>query len=196
MPTAALFGAAVKRVEDPRFLVAKTTYVESMKLAGMCGVAFVRSPHAHARIRSIDVGKASTHPGVVKVLTGEECARLCKPIRVEWDADLSVFDLEFKACDFPAIAEGRVRFVGDIVAAVVAEDRYVAEDGVELVEVDYEPLPAAVDPDKALDEGAPLLQSGLNIDPIITHHFAVDDYLEGFELMSSGQSGKIILNWA
>jgi carbon-monoxide dehydrogenase large subunit len=157
VPTAGLFGAAVKRVEDPRFLIAKTNYVESMKLPGMCGVAFVRSPHAHARIRSIDVSKALTHPGVVKVLTGEECARLCKPIRVEWDTELSVFDVEFKACNFPAIAEGKVRFVGDIVAAVVADDRYVAEDGVELVEVDYEPLPAAVDPEKALDKGAPLV---------------------------------------
>ena len=157
MPATGPFGAAVKRVEDPRFLLAKTNFVESMKLPGMLGVAFVRSPHAHARILGIDTSKAMALPGVKKVLTGEEVAKLCKPIRVEWDTELSVFDVEFKATDFPAIAVGKVRFVGDIVAAVVADDRYVAEDGVELVEVEYDPLPVVVDPEKAMEEDSPLV---------------------------------------
>ena len=155
MATASPFGASVKRVEDLRFLVGQSQYVEGIRLPGTLGVAFVRSPHAHARIRSIDVRKALALPGVVRVMVGEEARKLCKPIRVEWTK--SALQVKYKACDFHAIAVERVRFVGDIVAAVVAEDRYVAEDAVELVEVDYEPLPAVLDPEQALEKGSPLV---------------------------------------
>jgi len=147
MATAQAFGARVKRVEDPKFLAGQSQYVEGISLPNMLGVAFVRSPHAHARIKSIDVTKALALKGVYRVLTGEEANKICKAIRV--DVPPGKFPGAYKACDFPVIATGKVLFVGDIVAAVVADNRYVAEDGVELVEVDYEPLPAAIDPEKA-----------------------------------------------
>ena len=152
MPTVRPFGASVKRVEDPRFLVGRAQYVDDLKLPGTLGVAFVRSQHAHARITSIDVSKALEHPGVIRVLTGEEASKICKPIRVEWGK--GQIPLEYKACDFNAIAVGKTCFVGDIVAAVVGTNRYVAEDGVELVEVEYEPLEPVLDPEKAIEGGA------------------------------------------
>ncbi len=151
MPTVRLFGASVKRVEDPRFLVGRAQYVDDLKLPGTVSVAFVRSQHAHARITSIDASRALAHPGVIRVLTGEEAAKVCKPIRVEWGK--GKLPLEFKPCNFHAVAVGKVCFVGDIVAAVVATDRYVAEDGVELVEVDYDPLEPVLDPEKAMQGG-------------------------------------------
>src|SRR5689334_7342217 len=77
MPTVRAFGASVKRVEDPRFLVGRAQYVDALRLPGTVGVAFVRSQHAHARIKSIDASKALAHPGVLRVLTGEEAAKLC-----------------------------------------------------------------------------------------------------------------------
>lgn len=155
MPAARLFGASVKRVEDPRFLLGKATYVDDIRLPGTLGVALVRSPHAHARIKSIDTSKALQMEGVVRVLTGEEAAKRAKPQRVEFD--MTRFPGEYKPCDWPCIAVGKVRFVGDIVAAVVAESRYVAEDAAELVEVEYEPLPAVVDAEKGMEPGAPLV---------------------------------------
>lgn len=194
MPTAGPFGAAVKRVEDPRFLLAQTEYCESLKLPGMLGVAFVRSPHAHARIRSIDARRALEHPGVVEVLTGEQIAKICKPIRVEWDTDLSVFDVEFKACDFPAIAVEKVRFVGDIVAAVIADDRYVAEDGVDLVEVEYEPLPAVVDPEKALEEGSPLVHEEWGDNVMLRSTIANGDVETAFAEADVVVSGRFQMN--
>src|ERR1700730_1486466 len=155
MPTAGMFGARVKRLEDPRFLLGKAQYVDDLKLPGMLSVAFVRSPHAHARIKSIDPSRALALGGVHRILTGEEAAKSCKPIRVEFDP--AKFPGKYKPCDFPPLAVGKVAFVGDLVAAVVAENRYLAEDAVELVEVEYEPLPVVVDDEEAMKPGAPLV---------------------------------------
>ena len=155
MPTVRPFGASVKRVEDPRFLVGRAQYVDDLKLPEMVSIAFVRSQHAHARITSIDVSKALELPGILRVLTGEEVAKVCDPIRVEWGK--GKLPVEYKACDFHAIAVKKVCFVGDIVAAVVGTSRYVAEDGAELVEVDYDPLEPVLDPEKAMEKGATLV---------------------------------------
>ncbi len=144
MPTAGAFGARVKRVEDPRFLLGKAQYLSDMQLPGQLSVAFVRSSHAHARIKSIDASKAVALKGVRRVIIGKEAEKLCKPIRVE--VDPQKFPGKFKACSFDIIAINKVCFVGDLIAAVVATDRYVAEDAAELVEVDYEPLPVVLDP--------------------------------------------------
>ncbi|MGE0518491.1 MAG: xanthine dehydrogenase family protein molybdopterin-binding subunit, partial [Candidatus Binatia bacterium] len=121
MATAQAFGASVKRVEDPRFLTGQAEYVEGLRLPNTLSVAFVRSPYAHARIKSIDARKALAHPGVHRVLTGEEAKKLCKAIRVE--VPPGKFPGAYKACDFPAIAVGKALFVGDLVAAVVADNR-------------------------------------------------------------------------
>src|SRR5581483_680647 len=84
MPTVRPFGASVKRLEDPKYLLGRAQYVDDVKLPDTVSVAFVRSQHAHARIKSIDTSKALEMPGVLRVMTGEEAAKLCKPIRVEW----------------------------------------------------------------------------------------------------------------
>jgi carbon-monoxide dehydrogenase large subunit len=155
MATPRFFGAKVKRLEDPRFLLGRAQYVDDIKLPNTACVAFVRSTYAHARIKSIDASKALAIPGVLKVLTGEEASKKCKPLEVE--IDLSKFPGKYKSAVFPAIAVGKVAFVGDIVAAVVATDRYQAEDAAELIEVDYEALPVVLDAEEALKKGSPLV---------------------------------------
>ncbi|HZP41840.1 MAG TPA: xanthine dehydrogenase family protein molybdopterin-binding subunit [Candidatus Binatia bacterium] len=152
---ASIVGAAVKRVEDPRFLTGATQYVDDVRLPGTLAVAFVRSPHARARIRGIDASRAAALPGVVRVLLGEEVARRTKPLRPV--AKAGTFPGTFKSCAVSVVAVAEVGFVGEIVAAVVAESRYVAEDAAELVEVDWEPLKPVVDAERALEPGSPLV---------------------------------------
>ena len=122
MPTPRYFGAKVKRLEDPRFLLGKAQYVDDIKLPNTACVAFVRSTYAHAKIKSIDASKAVALPGVCKVLTGEEASRKCRPLEVE--IDLAKSPGKYKSAVFPPIAIGKVAFVGDIIAAIVATDRY------------------------------------------------------------------------
>jgi len=143
-------GSARKRVEDARFTQGKGDYVDDMKLKGMLHGDFVRSSHAHARIRGIDKDAALALPGVHAVLTAADL----KPLNLHYMPTL--------AGDVQAVlAEEKVLFQGQEVAFIVADDRYVAADAVELVEVDYEPLPVMVDPLKAMDEGAPVLREDL-----------------------------------
>lgn len=142
-------GARVKRREDPRFLRGEARYVADIELPRMVHVAFVRSPHAHALIRGIDLEAARAHPGFVDALTGAEAMDLARPIRCD-----SSFQ-GFKGADWRVLAVDRVRYAGEAVAAIVATSRYVAEDLVELVQIDYEPLPPIVDIDQALGSAAP-----------------------------------------
>src|SRR5262249_13397217 len=116
-------------------------------VANLCHAAIVRSPHAHARVLGYDVAAALAMEGVVGVITGADVAAACKPFGVGVTAPVHYY---------PA-ATDKVRFVGEPVAVVVARDRYLAEDAAEAVVVDYEPLPAVVDPEKALEPGAPVL---------------------------------------
>ena len=134
-------GQSIKRVEDPRILVGKGGYIDDVALPGMAQAAMVTSPHAHARIRSIDVSEARALPGVIGVYTGEDLSRVVDPCP------------SFASPPVPqhAIAIGKVRHVGEVVAAVVAEDRYIAEDAAELVQVEWEQLPANVDIEAALE---------------------------------------------
>ena len=186
MAVTGAFGARVKRVEDPRFLTGETTYIEGLNLANAWSVAFVRSPHAHARIGAITVEKALKHPGVHRVLTGEEINKICKPIRVEVPPEK--FPGSYQPVDFHAIAGGKVKFVGDIVAAVVADDRYVAEDGVDLVEVDYEPLTAVLDAEKAAEQGAPIIHDGLESNVLMAAT------LEGGDVDGAFKSADVTVN--
>ncbi|MFQ5880730.1 MAG: xanthine dehydrogenase family protein molybdopterin-binding subunit, partial [Dehalococcoidia bacterium] len=116
---------------------------------GMTYAAILRSPHAHARIKSINVEKAKAHPGVVGVFTGADLTGRVVP--TAWNIPAS----DLKTPPHPALAVDTVRHVGDGVAVVVAEDRYTAEDALELIEVEYEPLPATVNAEAATKEGAP-----------------------------------------
>ena len=179
MAVTGAFGASVKRVEDPRFLMGQAHYVDDLNLSNTLSVAFVRSSYAHARIKSIDASKALKHLGVVRVMTGEEAKKLCKPIRVEFPE--KDFPGKYKACDFHAIAVGKANFVGDIIAAVVATNRYVAEDGVELVEVEYEPLTPVLDPEEAAKPGSPLVHEEWGDNLMLTAKFDVGDVDKVFD---------------
>ena len=153
-------GQPVKRVEDPRLLAGQGRYVDDLRLPRMVSAAFVQSPHAHARLRRVDVSRAAALPGVVGVLTGEEAARRCRP----WRGILTDYVGMKTPLQYP-LAVDKVRYVGEPVVAIAAVDRYVAEDACDLVEVDYEPLPAVVDPEAAMRPGAPLIdeESGDNV---------------------------------
>ena len=152
--TGKMVGAQVRRLEDPRVLLGHTQYVDDLTLPDTVAVAFVRSPYAHARLAHIDASTAESHPGVLAVLTGADIADAIKPLRVEFDKSKNP---THKSCDWPVLAQGKVRLVGDLVAAVVATDRYIAEDAAALVDVDYDPLDVVWDPEQALEPNAPLV---------------------------------------
>ena len=142
-------GARVDRVEDARLLTGRGTFVDDIALPGMLHAAFVRSPFARAAIRGIDTAAALALPGVRFVFTA---ADLNPDAKQQWHTSIGPQSPETPR---PPLADGEVRFVGDPVALVVADDRYLAEDAAELVEVDYEPLPPVVD--YATAEGADAL---------------------------------------
>jgi carbon-monoxide dehydrogenase large subunit len=164
-----LIGAAVPRVEDARLLSGQGRYVADLALPGMLHAAFVRSPHAHARIAAIDVSAARRAPGVIACLTGEELAGHARTMRAPSRMR------NYRVTDFPALALGKVRHVGEAVAVVVATDRYLAEDAAELVAVKYEPLPTVADVDGALAEGAALLHDEAETNVILSRTFAQGD---------------------
>ena len=146
--TEKLIGKRIRRREDPRLITGTATYVDDMQLAGMHYASIVRSPHAAAKIRSIDIKAALAAPGVVAVFTGSDtkdvgpvpCGGSLPGLRVP---------------HHHILATDRVYYVGHAVAVVVAADRYVARDAADLVEIDWEILPAVADPEKALAAGAP-----------------------------------------
>jgi carbon-monoxide dehydrogenase large subunit len=144
-------GARVLRREDPRLLMGKGQYVDDLRVAGVLHAAFVRSSQAHATLGAIDTEAARVTPGVVGVFTGGDLAGLVLPIRATSATQ------GYKECDTPVLASGKVRFVGEPVAVVVAETRYQAEDGAEAVVVEYEPLSAVTEIEQALAEGAPAI---------------------------------------
>src|SRR5438309_2904922 len=150
-------GARVVRKEDKRFITGKGRYVDDIRLHGMTYAAFVRSPHAHAKIKSIDVGDAKNKPGVVDVLTGEQIVDdkignlICGWMIHSKDGGA------MKMGAWPAMAPETVRFVGQAVAVVIAETKNLARDAAEAVVVDYEELPAVADVHAAIKSGAPQL---------------------------------------
>jgi aerobic carbon-monoxide dehydrogenase large subunit len=137
----------MKRKEDPRFVRGQGRYIDDLKLPGMLHGAILRSPLAHARIKSIDTSAALAHPRVRAVVTGQDLAGL----GLAWMPTMSQDTQAVLATD-------KVRFQGQEVAFVVAEDRYAARDALELIEVDYEELPAVVNARKALDADAPVIR--------------------------------------
>jgi aerobic carbon-monoxide dehydrogenase large subunit len=143
-------GCKRKRVEDIRFVQGKGNYVDDLKLPGMLYGDFVRSPYGHARIKAIKADRAKALPGVIAVLTAADL----KPLSLHYMPTL--------AGDVQAVlAEDKVLFQNQEVAFVIAEDRYLAADAVELVDVEYEALPVSVDPFKAMASDAPLLREDL-----------------------------------
>ncbi len=151
-------GASIKRSEDPRILTGAGRYVDDIKLPGMLHAAFVRSPLAHARVISADVSAARALPGVVAAFTGAELEAMTVPGP---DALSALLGAGGPTPEFTLLATDKVRFAGDPVAVVVAESRYLAEDGCELVDVEYDSLPPVVNASLALDPGSPPLFANL-----------------------------------
>src|SRR5215470_7805880 len=141
-------GHSMKRKEDPRFIRGKGNYVDDIQLPGMLHMDIVRSPFAHAKIVKIDSSKALKIPGVLAVITGETLAQF----KLHWMPTL-MSDTQM------VLPTEKVMYQAQEVAAAIATDRYAAADGVEAVEVEYEPLPVVVDPFKALEPGAPVLRT-------------------------------------
>ncbi|HXG42396.1 MAG TPA: xanthine dehydrogenase family protein molybdopterin-binding subunit [Dehalococcoidia bacterium] len=144
-------GARVKRNEDVPLITGGGAYVDDLHLPGMVYLTFVRSPLAHARVMGIDVARAAALPGVVAVLTGQETRAMSAPL----PTSMTIPGL--RVPEHHLLALDRVRFVGEPVAVVVSVDPYVGRDAAELVQVDYDPLPAVVDPERALEADAPVL---------------------------------------
>ena len=148
MAVSKLFGASIKRREDPRLITGRATYTDDLQLPGMAYAQIVRSPYAHARIARLDVEAARRSPGVVAVYTGRDLQGVLNPIPTAW----LIPNSDLKTPPHPALAVDTVRYVGDGVAVVVAEDRYAARDAALLIEVEYDPLPAVVDQVKAVQK--------------------------------------------
>ena len=151
--TTTYVGRRVPRKEDPELLTGQSRYVDDLTLPGMVWAYVVRSPYAHARIRSVDVSRALEADGVVAAFTGADLAG-------EWAGSLPCAWPVTEEIKLPAhfpLAQDKARFVGDGVAVVVADSRAGAKDAAELVEVDYEPLPAVTDVIEASRDGSPLV---------------------------------------
>ena len=145
-------GTSIQRVEDNRVLTGRGRYVDDVVLPGMLHAAFLRSPHPHARITRIDTSQAVAMPGIVAVLTGDDMQRLSNPISIQMLPG-------YKSPVFFGVATDTVRFVGDPVALVVAESRYLAEDACDVIEVEYEQLQPVATIEHALDSNRPAIFS-------------------------------------
>jgi carbon-monoxide dehydrogenase large subunit len=152
-------GTSVKRSEDPRILTGGGRYTDDIKLPGMLHAAFVRSPLAHGQVLSVNAEAARALPGVVAVYTGADMATMTLPGQ---DPLFAMMGGGGPAPEYTLLATDKVRFVGDPVAIVVADSRYLAEDGCELVEVDYADLPPVASAAAALDAGSPRLFANLD----------------------------------
>ncbi|MGE0821663.1 MAG: xanthine dehydrogenase family protein molybdopterin-binding subunit [Candidatus Binatia bacterium] len=144
-------GTRIKRREDPRLITGQSLYTDDLQLPGMLHMSVLRSPYAHAKINSINVEDAKALPGVVAVLTSADVSEQTGPVPCVAEAP------GMKLPHHPLLAEGKVRYVGEPVAVVVATDRYVARDATDLIDVDYDPLDAIVDPEQAAAPGSVLL---------------------------------------
>ena len=155
-PTGGHVGRAMRRKEDPRLITGRARYIDDISLPGTLWAMLVRSPEAHAKIVSIDGSAAAARPGVHAVYTGEDMSDLGGPLPMAWAPP----GVEVANPEHWPLARGTVNHVGDPVAVVIGEDRYAVSDAAEDVLVEYEPLPAVVDPEKAL-EGGPFVHESL-----------------------------------
>ena len=161
------FGERIKRNEDPRLLTGRALFVDDVNLPGMAHITFVRSPYAHARIKSIETSAAKELPGVVAVYTAADLGSYWRTGILNVGVP-PVRGATFNERLHPILAKDKVRHVGEPVACVVAESRYIAEDAANRVVVDYESLPVHIDPRKALELGAALIHEDLK-DNVAAH---------------------------
>jgi carbon-monoxide dehydrogenase large subunit len=178
-----VFGSGIRRREDPRLITGSARYTDDISLPGMVYAAILRSPHAHARIKRIDATRAKAAPGVIGVFTGKDIDGHLKPIPCCW----LVPNSDMKIGPYWPIAQDVVRYVGDAVAVAVAENSYQAYDALDLIDVDYEPLPAVVDPEKAALEGAPQLH------PDIPKNQAFHWVVAGGDIDAAFKSAEVVV---
>ncbi len=168
-----LVGKRIRRREDPRLITGTATYVDDVKIPGMQYACIVRSPHAAAKIKGLNAKAALDHPGVAAVFTGADIKDLGP---VPCGASLP----GLRVPHHHLLAQDRVYFLGHPVAVVVATDRYIARDAADLVEVDYEPLDAVADPEKALAPGAPAVHPEWPDNIAFTYHQDGGDIAQAF----------------
>jgi carbon-monoxide dehydrogenase large subunit len=170
MTTSPEIGTPRKRSEDARLITGKTQWTDNIQLPGMCYVAFLRSPHAHARITRIDVSPATEQTGVIAAFSGRDFADEQGPLPCAWPVTEDMV-----LPDYLPLAVDEVRFVGEPVAMVVARDRYAAADALEAVDVDYEPLPVVLDMEEAIKDGADLVHGDKGTNKTYTWNFGNGD---------------------
>ena len=177
-------GQRVKRKEDRRLLTGRGRYIDDMEFPGALHAAFLRSPYPHARLKRVDVTQALKLPGVTSILTGSEVVALCDSMIGGRE------EQEFRLKDYP-LAVGKVRYVGEPIAVVAATNRYMAEDAVEGIQVEYEPLPAVVDAERAMERGAPLLFEELGTNLIWRRTFRYGDVEAAFQQANRVIQGRL-----
>ena len=175
-PSTSPLGKPIKRTEDPRFITGKGRYLDDIKLQSMTHMAILRSPYAHANIRSIDTSAARAMPGVVAVFVGADIPY--NPLPMAWPAGGSA-GIQNNVNTPRVLATDSVKWTGEGVAAVVAETEAQAYDALEAIQVDWEPLPAVVDAEKAMADGAPQLHE--NAPKNVVFEWTVGDGLLGID---------------
>jgi carbon-monoxide dehydrogenase large subunit len=168
-------GQSLRRKEDPRLITGRARYVDDISLPGTLWAALVRSPEAHAKIVSIDVGAARERPGIHAIFTGDDMADLEAPLPMAWVPP----GVEVKNPEHWPLARGTVNHVGDPVAVVLGDDRHAVMDAAEDVLVEYDPLPVVTDPEKAL-EGSPFVHEELGTNKVHEWSLSGGDIEAGF----------------
>ena len=171
--TEKLVGKGIRRREDPRLLTGTATYVDDIQIPGMNHACIVRSPHAAAKIRSIDTKPALQIPGVIAVFTGPDVKDVGP---VPCGASLP----GLRVPDHRILAQDRVYYVGHAVAVVVASDKYIARDAADAIEVDYDPQPGVGDPELAMKAGAPLVHPEYGDNVAFRYHQEGGDVVKAF----------------
>src|ERR1043166_1652226 len=164
-----LIGARIKRTEDPRLLTGLGSFVDDRQVHGVLHVAFRRSDHAHARIAALDMAPAQAMSGVAAVFIAANFEETVKPLRATSRMR------GYYATPIRALAHEKVRYVGEPVAGIVAESRYLAEDAAERVAIEFEPLPHVADPGEAACPGAPLLHDEAGTNVLVAREFKRGD---------------------
>jgi len=179
-----IVGGSVKRTEDPRLLTGLGSYTDDRQAMRILHVALRRSDQSHARIRTIDCKAARAAPGIIAVFTAEDLAVAVKPLVATSRM------ANYYATPILPLARGKVRYVGEPVVGVIAESRYLAEDALELIEIDYEPLPVVIDAEVAVQNGAPLLHEEARTNALVSREFKrgdVDTALDTAPVRVSGR---------
>lgn len=190
MAVTQLFGASVKRREDPRFLKGCGRFTANLRLPSMVHAAFVRSPYAHAKIKNVDVSKARQLEGVLDVVTGADIKDRVAPIPCAWQIPGS----DLKIPRYMSLAVDKVRYVGDPVAVVVAESYEAAQDAAHLVNVEYDVLPCVVNPEEAVKQNAPQLYDDIPYNKAFTWKASGGEVENAFSKADIVVSQRIINN--